>query len=280
MCFYLFGASSYTPLKILNQKKQIHFRIVKFFPKAFHMLFTVCYVIQLIWHSNIVMTAGYFSAAVFSATHIATVVDDISSVRKIRKMLLALFDSVTFLNNKMRVLLCLKTFEKNYRFKFFLTIIINTLFFLIKFLTDGDHLTLENITVFLLLIYKMIAIFQVIFFIDFKNLILFSMNEHLKSLHCDLKILLIKSNSNDCTNTLKYVKTIHFNMWKVAELISARFGWFMIVFLLELVFVPCVSIFTVFVILTTDNEVSGIGRYTVFSNYYPRFLCLFIFLCL
>lgn len=208
----------------------------------------------------------FIYTAALTAPHFATFIDDMGSAQKIRKMLLYLFDSVAFCKSSMKTPINLKHFEQNLRWKLFLSIIIQIFCILFR-LTSGNNSSLNLLTnalIFTLSIYKMIGLIQVIFFIDLSNELIFSINQKLNHFRNNIEVLFINSNDNECLNILCSVKMIHFKVWKVSKLISSRFGWLMIVTLLEMIVNPCISIFFLFVYFTGPNE----WKWKAIRNYY------------
>lgn len=253
--FYMFGVSSYTPIKKWNQRKQIPYKILKRLPKILHISICILNVIQTYWdlHTSAVSLVEYIYLTVITATHIAIFIDDVYSVRKIRKMLLILFDAFDYLTGFLKVPVYLKTFEKNFRQKFFLSFTINVFLFLFKINTNGEMSNLGYFW-FILTVYKMIGLFQVVFFLDFSNHLQFCLNQNLNQLHGNCQVMLNQSNSDSMVVTLRRIRKIHLKLCKIAPVISSRFGWFMILLLLELIVIPCICIFSIFVALTGPIE--------------------------
>lgn len=258
VCFFLFGLSSYIPSKRFNQKKQIHYTILKQLPRAVHVVFVVLYFCQTYWNSNIVTVSSveYISTMSICGMQLAVLIDDIAFERKIERMLLNLFESIDFLEKSMKLPVCLKSFEQNLRWKLFLCNIMNIFFLYIKLMTKSPKISnISFIWYFILVVYRTIALFQVLFFIDLSNVILSHINQELQHLCSEFIVFPIKSNGNNkFVNTMRQIKVIHFKLCRVATLINSRFGWFMILSLLHLIAVPCISVFSVYVLLTGPSE--------------------------
>lgn len=271
MLFFLFGLSSYTPSKRFNQMKQIQFKILKLIPKLLYYIFVGLYLFQTYVdsHLNTVPVVEYISAIVITATHIAVLIDDISSIRKTRRMLLILFDSVAFLKKFMKLTLCLKTFERNFRWKLFLFISIKMFLFYVKLMTIRR---IPSINLAILWIYQIIALFQMIFFIEFSTFILNSINQEIQLSFNEFQIMLsIESNVNHFSKILRQIKIIHFKMCRVTSLINSRYGWFATLLLLEQIVIPCIGIFFIFVFNTGPSE----WKLRSIRNYFEYFLLIF-----
>ena len=106
----------------------------------------------------------------------------------------------------------------------------------------------------ILSVYRTIAQFQVIFFIDLSNVILSRINQELKILHIEFNVIPVKSNVNNFVLALRQIKIIHFKMFKVATLINSRFGWFLILLVIHLIVIPCTSLFNIFVFFTGPSD--------------------------
>lgn len=261
--FYLCGVSSYTPWKRFNQKKQFYFKILKFFPKILHFLLIFISVIHSYSILNLLKTPSVeiIFLITITATHCAVYIDDLSSVRKIRRMLLVLFQVFDQLTSMTRESLCLKTFERDFRFKLFVSVELNFFLFMLKLMIEDDEISaFKHLWFLILTVCKLIALFQAIFFIEFLNFILCCLNQELKH---SCRDLLIESNVEVAVNKVQIAKKIHLKMCKIVQLISSRFGWFMSSLLLESIVMPCISLFFVFIYLTGPIEL----RYKTYRNY-------------
>lgn len=270
MLFYIFGVSSYTPSKKFNQKKQIPFKILKFLPKVVHISYIVFALLRLAYRFLYSPTfiVEYILVVTFTLPLIAILIDDVSSVPKIRKMLFLLFDTFHFLNNTLRVPVDLKTFEQNFRLKLFFSIVLNIFLFMIMMISK--FFGILYVWSVIVTIHKLFALFQVIFFVEFSNFLLFCLNQELNRLQYGCHNLLIISHIESSVITLRNIKKIHFKMSKVNKLVTSRFGYFMTAMLLEFIVMPCIDIFYIFVLLSESIGSYTLGNYIIFQIW---FLC-------
>lgn len=234
----------------------MHWKILKQFPNGLHMLVAILLLYQAYWDlqlSTISLVECIYNAVIIT-THIAIFIDDVFSVTKIRKMLAILFDSFEILKGTLKIPMCLRTFEQNFRLKLFLCVIINVFLFLLKLKTKGEVSKLKHFWSVILTVYKMIALFQVVFFVDFSNRLLFSLNKELSQYHGCCEVISTGSRIEHFVFVLHNIQKIHFKLCNLVQITSSRFGWFICTLLMELIVIPCICIFFIFVFFTGPVE--------------------------
>lgn len=188
------------------------FKTIKWLPRVIHIMFIG--LMLLLTYSGVenenIPQIAYALSVVYASTQLAIIVDDgIYGALKIQKMLTNLFDCVSVMENMLKFPVHLKAFEKNLRWKFFISVAISIGLDFLKIMIRNTRITGFTFAVFMeatwliLLLYKWLALTQVVFFLDFSSFLLRSVNEKLIQFRSDFEVLLLKSNVQHFVNALR-----------------------------------------------------------------------------
>lgn len=117
--------------------------------------------------------------------------------------------------------------------------------FLRLFLKAQIFPNLSDFLISLIVMYKCQASFYVIFFIEYNNFLLFSLNQHLNKLQCNFKPFTLDQNIWGLIHLFRNIQKVYFQMHNIALMINSTFGWFLLTILLDEFNIITNNIFTI-----------------------------------
>lgn len=147
----------------------------------------------------------------------------IKSKRKFKKL-------ENMLKIKLNVEVLIKLFEWNYLAKFILSFIL----FSISILSVRVDRNFDfcDLLIFLVSNYKHITAFHILIYVDYLQYIFHIVNKHLDTIQSNYTVKVFDSSAREIYYLLKTYKYIHFEIWKISQLINKRFGLILIALVL------------------------------------------------
>lgn len=250
--FFLVGQNAYIPF---DQPSKRLSTIKKYLTR------TICLAISIVYAFQIIKTTMSYSSVLFVFTLLLpTVLTNFFSLyencshNNYSQLILIEFDRILdylqlVLDNQFKLSHFLKVFNKKFVISLGTVAILNIIkcsirhFIVISLFAD--------FFASIMALYKIIGILHVVLFLDLMGNILRSINIKLVSIsakHCCHAAM----RKSEATNALRIVKNIHFYCWEITKKINERFGWFMLITLLESVSTSIYSLIWIFLFSTSS----------------------------
>lgn len=206
-------------------------KLLTYFPKLIHIMFII-WSIYLFWRDLIEdkLSIIYFTLGTAPIPNIVFVLDTDFHAKKLDALFADLFHTENYLHMLMNDANRIKIFQRRIRMHFFINVLIITMFF-IKIWIYSETIIMHAVYRFVLMIYKFSEIFLIIIVIEYRNFLIFSLNETI--------CILLSKRSNayvdicNLVHHLRHIRILHFNLHKISAMISSRFGWCLVIIFLD-----------------------------------------------
>lgn len=241
LCFFLSGHSSYIPFS--ETKKTTRFWL--YLPRISMFLLLVwaaiIFGIELKVHK---LLRVQHSLYLMLFVHASGLTSSICHENAVKRILLSFNRAIDHLEMALNIRVQINCFEKTYRRKFVFIVCLIVLFYIARIPVVSENFS-STIDVLLLLMnsLKVLAVLQVILLIDLIGFLMCTMNDLLRPAYDEDGDVCLALNSYEIIRVLRNLKTVHFKLWELSQTIAQRFGWFLLMFVLESF---CTTVFAVF----------------------------------
>lgn len=255
LLFAVFGQNRYN--WIFNSKWiSIIFWNLKFFYLVFN-LFSI-FIVSLhftSYNQSVVIVLLVFSNLI---PNFIGIVEDWVHTNKVQLMFCEFNDLFRYLETSMCISVRITNFADSFKKKINLCFAILSIEFILKLLLPSERFfsCYTDIVAMFAFLYKSIAVFHVVLFIDLQRLVLTSLNEKLNPVSEENpKDCLIKpTRINEMLNSLPHIKAIYHKLWILSERINQRFGCFLLAAVLSIVTITIQSAMGIFIYLETSKK--------------------------
>lgn len=214
-------------------------------------LITICYTIfngiylsSIIYSAYVALQESHFQIIDILAHSIivANFVGIIESwffMEKMNSILIDINESLDYLETFIGITVQIKQFVRRFQRKIFYSLAVYIVEITVKtaFTTQIRNFTLAAVIMTLVdAVYMHLTAIHVIFFIDFRCFILTTLNHRLHPISSSsLDCLIIRRQENDVWRDLKHIKIIYSKVWKITEKINHRFGFTLLIMMIQTV---------------------------------------------
>lgn len=228
LCFYAFGVYFKYPFS----RPQFCRKLLSNIPRIIHLICVLTaillYSFGLLQRKESVILLLFLR--IYFISNIIFVLDGDSNAKKVDAILLHLFQTENYLNNLIDVPVCLSGLKFKIHTKMFISVILIVAAFFAKSFSTDIFSSLDTQRL-ILMAYRCWAIFLLIILIDYRNFLLFSLNQKLNAPRS--KLLKGDTSVWSLINLLCHIRNIHFKICKITSMINSRFGWYVIIIFLD-----------------------------------------------
>lgn len=265
--FYFFGQTSFVPLKRVQLDKLL---VVAFIPKLVYLLVIASTIYLIItqnhkWPNafdfNTILVIAIF---IFNCTSGCLVLfTSLTSPFALRTICNIFADVIEYTERRFLLSISLHQLQRNFQKKILILLVLEIISGCLRSIHLNSSLfkPITNISVVILLIYKVIMILHIQFYIDLIGFILYSVNEKLKS------VTKIRRHRYSVACTFQRVKWIHYNLWKISKMINNSFGWILVSIMIETCALACLRVYWIFVYIETEQKEHIIYLSSKYINY-------------
>lgn len=227
--FYLFGVYLRTPIGdsercckryLLNIPRLIHL-ICAIFANLLHFRDVHIKTEPNIVYFPLILATVPNLLFIFNADSCLTKVDDIMSV---------LLEIENYLKKNMLVFVQTKLLKHKLSITFLVCVIIPSAVYFCKIFLRSPTFSIEcDFSRFLSMAYKFWGLFLVLIFIEYRNFLIFSLNQKLMS----TKLFHLDSNTWSLFHLLEHIRMVHIKLHRLSTMINKHFGWFLLTILLD-----------------------------------------------
>lgn len=243
--FYLFGQSSYIPLKTDHVKG---LRIASYIPKIIHLTVPISHFILNAYNQKLKLTSFHVIATQYSMflVFLSNYYPLFLSVLypNTSFQLCEYFGNIfQYLEHNLHINIQIGKFKKNFTQLLFLKMAFSTVAFASRFAETSVFLhPMENILFTVSVFIGIFAAFHVILFISLVHFILRTINKVFKNIWRGPK------RPNDAFEFLRHLKWTHYKLWKISRALDNQFGLVILLLLLHNGLVMGFTIYRTFVI--------------------------------
>lgn len=233
-CSFLFGVYSKNPY---CAQRKTSIKVLSYIPNAIHLMFVIVFIFLLF---NTLITSSrvlffYFYLTSLCIPNILSICQRKTSESEIESILLRLERTEKYLKTFIDMPLSFEIILQSIRFKLLIYIFSVIVAYVYKFFIQPEVFNwLSSSVVFVLMVYKCWMLFFVIFLIDYKTFLMSALNNHLDKLQYSINSIKLDSSIWELLHLFKHIQTVHFELHKVTQLISSRFGWILLINLMDL----------------------------------------------
>lgn len=249
VCFFLFGVHLENPF-FASKRSCSSFAL--YIPRVAHLCIVILYLylICAIVMRRSTLLLDHFFLIISCIPNIVSILWTKDSANKIESIV----RNLNRIEHHLRIFTGVEArFEKlecMFRVKLFGFVFANSLVYSLKlFVRSTTFFASIDIVVSLLMLYKGWAIFLVLILIDYNTFLLFSLNQHLKTLQCNFEQSKLEHNNESwgLVHLHRHIQNVHLKIHQIALMINSQFGWFWLAVLLDKFNVIITSIFAIFV---------------------------------
>lgn len=250
-CFSIFGVA---PKNLSIHSGWSFLNIGPFALHALCLIVHICVIYRDEYFSN-TSTWYYFGRITAILPNAVCILDILMGARDIDDILLRLNGVNTYFKRFIRVTVNLKRLKCSIKIKCVFCVLFVVLPHFLKIFFISPVLS-TTFTVFaaILIVYRTSAIFILIILLEYTNFLMFSLNKHLTEVS---DLLQLNASVWESIHLLRHARTVHFKMYKIIVAINSRFGWFLMVFLLDMF---CTLNISVFFVITSMIDVKYTGE--------------------
>lgn len=270
LCFFLFGLNSYIPFR--PQKSRAKFILL--LPRIVCVFFIIstafkCFqFLRRFYSTTPNVHIAYMSILLGNTVSVA---ESVIHSALIKNILQSLNRTIDHLELVMNISVKIRNLAKNYRLKLIVVAVVNIIAIScrIEIIMNVNQVDiLISIGSVLLVLTSLHAILV----LDLVGLLLFSINDHLNSIASETSSS-FPMDPNKIIRILRNVKTVHFKLWEISRSIERRFGWFMLVYTLDLGVLVIGFVFGIYVLVST----SGVSMIIIRKHSIPFIIKMNIF---
>lgn len=260
--FFITGQTTYIPLKIKNKKLLL---IDSLIPKAIYFLISFGTVYTTIkesykwpYHNEyhaifLVCVLLFFMISNFVALFI-NITDPFLS-----ETLCALFaNAIDTLEKHIKLNIPIDKFKVTFRNKILFMFGIDVIGGILKFIIVSAFLKpVAEMFLFISFLYRNAVLFHTVIYIDLMGLLLESVNKKLSDIHEGSSSLIVL----DC---VRHVKLVHYNLWRISKTINQKFGWILLLRLVESFVFMTATIYWIFLYTSSafkENTLQFLRKY-------------------
>lgn len=246
--FYLFGLSPYILFKQPNKKLSI---AIVYLPRLLLTIFMAILISHdFLYHkfnANNTMLNLSMCMAIFEITFIPN---------SFRATWQAMCLTIDHFEDSLQIQYPLKMISKKFYWKFSLQILIILAKFFVQYtICSNERLTLSDIDLTIIFIYKCVHLSHIIIYINFMEISLNCL--------CEKVMMEYRKNSNDdpkeCLkniNLLRQIELTYFKIWQISDGVNRQFGWFLATFPIDIIIIVTHAFYWITVdLLTSDDNI-------------------------
>lgn len=250
--FYVFGQTTYIPLKTERLKLLLYFSIITKCMSLLIFLNVIIFIhlefhMQPTHHHGINMLINYSFVICFKI-NILTFFLNVKRPFLSRSLLLKFNVIIRYMENQLKAKVVLSEFEKKYRRKIMIFIAYEIIVSVARIMTANYHERTARSFVVVSYMYRTIFVFYITIFIKITGLIMQSLNLKIQEL------LDVDDNVDSIIFTMKQIKWIHFKLTRILKDFNNRFGWILFWFMMESFLHLAITTFMIFLYLSSSAD--------------------------
>lgn len=255
--FYIFGLNPF--ISFSNIKKK-HSPIISALPRIINILVNVAITCNgAIFHRNLdynvrlVYPIFVILSCVYICNYVA-IVENLCHLNSARLILKNISFSINSLRTSLNIHFSYKTWKNSVKRKFILQMFVITIGSLVKYyFLNSWGLWRCSAWVFVSVL-KSLNLIHFVFYVDFITIMLESLNSKISHMMIDRTVSWCEDESNGKLSIMHHIKSIHFKCWKISQHANSMFGWFIVVFIIEMIAVKTLESFRIFVVLSESCD--------------------------
>lgn len=277
---FFFMFSVYSSNSICSSKRMCG-KVFLWFPYIVHIICVMSFMnlLQRDLQKNVTMllqnSMFFYSLLTLMIPNIIYVVEKMFSKIDVDDILEKLHICEMHLEKFVNVSVQSDVFCRSFRLKCIVSVAMCSLALITKIIIHSPVLSMSlDFNTLALALYRCWIILFIILLIEYTNLLLFSLNQHLKSLQFER--FQLDARVWDLVHFLRHIRAIHFQMHKITQMVNLRFGWFLIAIIIDMFNLTINSSFVAFTAITDPNFRKENTRNSKFVFFMFIFLSFYI----
>lgn len=260
--FYLFGLNSFVSLSS-DQKKLC--KLLVFLPRIAAILGNVCIVYIECEHlprdydGTVLYIFGRSLLITGPTLNLIAIFESLYNVQSVQQILSEISTVIIILKIHLKMEYSHEMLKKSLNRKLAMPLAVITVGSIIKFYVEintGKRPTISFLWT-VSNVFKYIHLFHMLFYIDFIRFALKSLCEKLANKMNDRQIFWFHGQRNELWSEMHSMKSVYFRLWNVSQNVNSLFGWFLVVFMLEMASTVVYNVYWEYVLfkLADDKQV-------------------------